>query len=714
MEDTRRTLFLLTFGGAFSALVLTGVMVRGIAVSHPSGFFFFCPWDRVSVLLCLGVLLIRLQAYVSDKMDLQEKVESSARARVKDRSRKAYSYSAVRFIQWLSANEPATLNDAWVVEVAKDAKKKPLNGLLEDQFKDAMRARLLAFDVRLRPLHFQNVTTTMFLQWVHSLGTGFETASGHRSAIRGLFKDFAVSMPVKWDDDTGTAFQGLKRKQAQARDEGKEKKKRKGKKPMEFGLYCALAKSMWGSNKTITAFNVIYMLLCWNLMSRSSNVTRICFDDLDWKDDALTILFCTTKTDQGGDRTYPRHVYANPLKPEICPILALGVYLMLSEFGADDVKLFGGGNQYSHFSTSFKKWMKRVLDTLAQWVVTVMEWGTHSFRKGAATFCCSGSSAGAHISAVSNRCAWKQPGVQDTYLIYADAGDQVVGRIVCGLPLDSVNFSILPPFFTHPDAEVVQRAIGLCFPSLNGKVAKRVLMFCLASVVHHREWLRATVPKDSPLLNTVLFRDVALLNSLAALVECRLPKPSDDIRATGLPPHIAQLGMLEGVRKEIVAVGERLAAVGDKVTTDVLKGLDDRQIESHVTPTSLKQQIAEAFKESGIEKILASVQGAGAVASVAPQAARAPELVTYCWGGKLGRLLPFGYKLPSGSARDMWHLYIVGNEAQGIRPLKYITAEHVSDPNTKKRFRLFLFFVLFWFLFFSSFPQRLQELDGSD
>jgi hypothetical protein len=173
VEDIRRTLFLLTLGVAFSALVLTGVMVRGIAVSHPSGFFFVCSWDRVSILLCLGVFLIRLQAYVSDKMDLQEKVESSARARVKDRSRKAYSYSAVRFIQWLSANEPATLNDAWVAEVAKDAKKKPLNGLLEDQFKDAMRARLLAFDVRLPPLHFQNVRTAMFLQWVHSLGTGF-------------------------------------------------------------------------------------------------------------------------------------------------------------------------------------------------------------------------------------------------------------------------------------------------------------------------------------------------------------------------------------------------------------------------------------------------------------------------------------------------------------------------------------------------------------
>jgi hypothetical protein len=48
VEDTRRTLFLLTFGSAVSALVLTGVMVRGTAVSHPSGFFFFVRRTRFS------------------------------------------------------------------------------------------------------------------------------------------------------------------------------------------------------------------------------------------------------------------------------------------------------------------------------------------------------------------------------------------------------------------------------------------------------------------------------------------------------------------------------------------------------------------------------------------------------------------------------------------------------------------------------------------
>jgi hypothetical protein len=359
--------------------------------------------------------------------------------------------------------------------------------------------------------------------------------------------------------------------------------------------------------------------------------------------------------------------------------------------------LFPGGTQYSHFSKGFKGWIERHLHLLVQWIKSVVEWGTHSFRKGSATFSCSGSSAGAHISAVSNRCGWKQPGVQDTYLVYADAGDQVVGRIVVGLPLDSVNFSILPPFFTHPDSEIVKRAISLCFPSLKGKMAVRVLLFCLASVVYHRAWLKENVPSSSALWNTVLFRDVSLLNALADMVQCRLPEANDDIRATGLPPHISQLRGLEAVRKEMAGFCEKIEAVGEKVTANVLKGLDERNIESHVTPTSLKQQIGEAFRDFGIDKIIEGLRPVPPVAE--PVAAvRAPEFAMYCWGGKLGRLLPEGYKLPSGNARDMWQLYIVGNQAQGIRPLKFVTAEHVSDTNAKKRFRwgLVLFFVFFF------------------
>jgi hypothetical protein len=50
---------------------------------------------------------------------------------------------------------------------------------------------------------------------------------------------------------------------------------------------------------------------------------------MDWKEDALTIAMPHQKNDQAGEKPKdPKHVYANPLRPEICPILALALYFI--------------------------------------------------------------------------------------------------------------------------------------------------------------------------------------------------------------------------------------------------------------------------------------------------------------------------------------------------------------------------------------------------
>jgi hypothetical protein len=477
----------------------------------------------------------------------------------------------------------------------------------------------------------------------------------------------------------------LKRQNAKKKAEGKADVKGKGKKPMEFALFCSIGRLMWQNGSRKTFFNLLFMLLAWNLMSRSKNVTNICLTHFDWRDDALTILFCQTKTDQGGDRAHPRHVYANPFKPEICPILGLGVFFLLTEWKEGDVALFGGGHQYSHFSKGFKALIKASFDQLRQWISDIIEWGTHSFRKGSATFCCSGSTAGAHISAVSNRAGWKQPGVQDTYLVFSDAGDQVVGRIAAGLPLDCAEFAILPPMFRNPNAECVKECLRLCFPTLISKVPERVLLFCLASIVYHRSWLRATVPAESPLWNTSLFKNPELLSKLVTDVECRLPQPSDDVRVTGLPPHISLLREFKDVRKDLKECACSINAVGDRVTRDVLEGLDNRQIESHVTPSNLSLHITEAFSKLGFDKLIARLSDE-VVQPVAIVEEQTLPIRTYMWGGKLGRLLPETFKLPASGPRDMWQLFVAGNPAQGVRPLRLVSGEHVCNKNAKKRF----------------------------
>jgi len=77
--------------------------------------------------------------------------------------------------------------------------------------------------------------------------------------------------------------------------------------------------------------------------------------------------------------------------------------------------------------------------------------GVHSIRKGAATYCCNGTPTGVAFSAVCARAGWTVGNTKDRYLQHAEAGDQVCGRTVAGLDVNSHRFSISPPFFKADD-----------------------------------------------------------------------------------------------------------------------------------------------------------------------------------------------------------------------------------------------------------------------
>ena len=83
---------------------------------------------------------------------------------------------------------------------------------------------------------------------------------------------------------------------------------------------------MQNSNKE-SILTHVYMILSWNLMCRANNTSSICLNHLEWRNDSLGIYFAHMKNDQGGDRPRDaRHVYANPIMPEVCSILSLSVY----------------------------------------------------------------------------------------------------------------------------------------------------------------------------------------------------------------------------------------------------------------------------------------------------------------------------------------------------------------------------------------------------
>ncbi|EKX30901.1 hypothetical protein GUITHDRAFT_47473, partial [Guillardia theta CCMP2712] len=119
----------------------------------------------------------------------------------------------------------------------------------------------------------------------------------------------------------------------------------------------------------------------------------------------------------------PRRVYANPVYPEICPILALGIYLLC--YLPDELSLFPGRSQYKRFMQVLSK-----------------------------------------IMMPPNQSESAAP-IFNTYLRYEAAGDAFVGRTITGLPIDSSEFAILPPHFKEADSSgMVTSAIQMLFPTL--------------------------------------------------------------------------------------------------------------------------------------------------------------------------------------------------------------------------------------------------------
>ena len=63
-------------------------------------------------------------------------------------------------------------------------------------------------------------------------------------------------------------------------------------------------------------------------MKRAENCVNVKINHIHFEDDSLVFQFAKSKGHQGGEEHVgPWHLYANPLEPEICPVLALARYL---------------------------------------------------------------------------------------------------------------------------------------------------------------------------------------------------------------------------------------------------------------------------------------------------------------------------------------------------------------------------------------------------
>jgi len=93
--------------------------------------------------------------------------------------------------------------------------------------------------------------------------------------------------------------------------------------------------------------------------------------------------------------------------------------------------------------------------------------------------------------------------------------------------------------FSEAAGEDVIRCVRLIFPSITQSLCN-IAEHVLASLVYHADFLRETLPNGHPVLQSVLFTDREIFESLEPFVRCSL---TDDVLLppTGIPPHVSLL-----------------------------------------------------------------------------------------------------------------------------------------------------------------------------
>lgn len=204
----------------------------------------------------------------------------------------------------------------------------------------------------------------------------------------------------------------------------------------------------------------------------------------------MVIDFSRTKTDQSGENQLPKHLFANPYCPSVCVILGMALHVFGTTFrpNNDDKTLLFVGSSYSIFS----RWLEKGLEEIDNLGFRIKDFGSHSFRKGIATYC-SGFIGGPSVIAIFLRAGWSLGHVQDRYIKFSDGSDQFCGRIAAGLNFHGGSqFAVLPPHFESSEVLTHDQWMDIC-PGYNDYPSgfQACLPYFLASLVFHYDWWAA-------------------------------------------------------------------------------------------------------------------------------------------------------------------------------------------------------------------------------
>ena len=256
-----------------------------------------------------------------------------------------------------------------------------------------------------------------------------------------------------------------------------------------------------GSQKAWTQaiFFLPYLLLLWNTLARVASVGVLMLSHFSLHNGVISCKVPKCKSDQDGEHAFEKHIFANPIKPMYCAVLALAmrVWTMRPEDGG---RLFPGATPERKFCDGLSSILGRLNEARR---LVLQNLGAHSIKKGAITFLNS-ILGGPSAIAIELRADHHIGDVRSRYIFQSISQDMYIGRCLAMLPTHDVDFCCTAAYFTSDCPEIDWSAV---FP-MHAAVPESfvaVLPVLLAQLVYHRTWLRDTLKSGHPILMTHLF-----------------------------------------------------------------------------------------------------------------------------------------------------------------------------------------------------------------
>jgi hypothetical protein len=516
------------------------------------------------------------------------------------------------------------------------------------------------------------------------------TVALYKSALKWHYKECKLIMSPEVNQELDTLLKGYQRRVADLKLVGK-MPVFEGKYHLPFQGYAVLAKSLFRSRRfDEVLFGWPFLVLQWNLIARTATVSSIMMEHVGWEEDALLITTPKHKGDQEGVKCFARHLYANPTFPEICPVLALAIVTFARTLrhdpSSDDdaapfkFRVFDGPDSTSRFSDTLQRCIARLPnENVALLGAEKSQLGTHSVRKGAASYC-SGMMNGPSTVQVFLRAGWSLGNVQDRYLFAGAGGDQLTGRVLSGLPFNQSSFACLPPHFSEEGIRLINWDTIMPLRSRLPDTFRRALPHLLASICYHESWLKATLAANHPLFSTHLFASDAMAplkpHLLAGSTHCFLT----GMQATGIPAHLAMANELSAVVSQTQQLKVAVLSRCDELPaalTEVMLSKFAINGALPITVDNMKEMLSAAIAQmrGEVRSELQELRVEGAVAAgPSPSSSDDPRFQLWMWGGKQ-QMVPPGWRLPSPiNLKDTWLLWHFGHIANRIAPLRRLQA----------------------------------------